>query len=287
MEDSLLVVYLPQKGGFMSYTCKYLQFGTEKPIQGFDELTLDSSETPAPAYKILVDPVTKELWDLYFACQFDKTGTTFFTPSQQVPGGAEAKVKAWYNKEGGNGSGHYLTIMPFLITDEFTGFPKDPFIVKFSVPGGTEKSINTDDILMPSVTAEVPAQLRLAKISMHGENNGILITTTVDAFDHYEPLIMDKGTVIDGTKITVKKGHSCVVLAVYAEKVTTHFKPIRTRPNKDIMPEIGIDILKDLMAKQTINVMPDLSFKVTGLKDIKGAEKMIVSVIEAHAPVLN
>lgn len=271
----------------MSYTCKYLQFGTENPVPGFEELSLDNSETPAPAYKIIADPVTKELWDLTFACQLDKRGTFFYTSNQKVPGGMEAKVKAWYNKEGGKGGGHYLTILPFLITHDDAGFPKDPFVVKFDAPEATDNSINTDNIPGSSVTAVVPTQLKLAKMKMHSENNGFFITTIVDLFDHFEPVLMDKRIVIEDNKVTVPKGHSCILLAVYKEKESTIFKPVRTTPNRDIIPEIGIDIMKDLMAKETVSIMPDLSINVKGLTDMKKTEQMIDAVIEAHAHALN
>ncbi|MFN8289688.1 MAG: hypothetical protein U0U70_05505 [Chitinophagaceae bacterium] len=272
----------------MSYTCKYLQFGGEKPVPGFNELTLDSSEIPAPVFKFLADPATKELWDLVFSAQADKTGVHFYIGDQPVPGGMDARVKSWYMKETPGGPGHLLTVMPMIIDKSGVRFPEDgEMIVKFNVPGAIGNTINTDNIPGNTVLGEISGQYGITHFGMHGENNGILITTRVNEFDSLLPLTQDNTTRIEGNKIAVKKGHTCLVLAIFREKIRTHFKSITPKPNTDIIPDIGISILKELAAKERVTVMPDLSFNISGFKDIKSAETLVDAVIEAHVPVLN
>ncbi|MBN1647856.1 MAG: hypothetical protein JW874_07475 [Spirochaetales bacterium] len=211
----------------MSYTCQYLQFGSnQNRVPGYEEDLSLNNMPNAPIPMNLVDssyppgPIEDALWSLVFSYE----NGNFYRTDQEVPGQDGAVIKSWYAK-GGGGENHYLSIRPF-ITGEGEFAEASGFIIFRSGNKQLEGdySVCTDHLPTKYVTAEIARELpgfETIKVSVHSTNNAIItkMTVTKAVFDHFF-IYAGEGTV-DDNMLKVESETSCYALAVYKIEIST------------------------------------------------------------------
>lgn len=283
----------------MNYMLQRLQFGSNTlRVPGLNDLSLGNQ--PAEIQSPEADQ-NDEIWAYVFSYQTGTPGD-FHVAGQQFLGHSGATIKAWYQKKGGPpGKEHYLRIIPFSADGEFLEeFP----VVDFTEPSQLINAINTDTITNPSVSAtahfDLP-QLTKLKFATRGTNQSILLTTEVTTmvFDHY--FVLSGANVINGNQITVEKGQSCTVLAIYREESSSTTKEIRVieRPripkiewpqviaqvvnsilvenNGEIWEHIPARLLADLDVEVLRDGIDQLGMRIAALENVK---VMIASLAE-------
>ena len=257
----------------MSYTNKYLQFGSNQlRVPGYEDDLILNNKPFSPVPKKLVDPGTSDLWDLIFS--YEAGG--FYLPNNKVPGVDGATIESWYNKEGGGPGGFdVLALTPFVV-DEKThagSFAQATHFVDFSQPTPSDNSINTDTIVTPTVTATVHQSLpEYSKLSIttHATSHSIIITTTTTAATFDKIFVYAGNNSPVGNEITVAKNHTCLALAVYKLTTSSSSKEIGTyqypRIPKSEWPMIITEIVEDILKNEKGQVYEHLNSRdIAGL----------------------
>jgi len=241
----------------MSYTNKYLQFGSNQlHVPGYEDDLILNNKPFSPVPKKLVEPTNSDLWDLIFS--YEAGG--FYLPSNKVPGVDGATIESWYTKEGGGtGGGHVLALTPFII-DEKTGvgsFAQATHFVDFSQATPNDNYIDTDTIATPTVTATAHQSLpQYSKLSIatHATSHSIIITTTTTAATFDKIFVYAGSNSPVGNEITVAKSHTCLALAVYKLTTTSSSKEVSTyqypKISKTEWPMIITDIVEDILRNE-------------------------------------
>lgn len=249
----------------MSYTCRFLQFGTKQTrVPGYEtDLVLDDAMYPAPTYQNLYDK-TATLWGL----QFSSCSGTFYLATAAVPGHQGDIINSWYATGGGNG--HYLVVTPFIIRADGTeGFDPVGTFVDFDVPSASVNSVDTDQIPKASVTATVHAELpeyEHLDISTHATSHSVIITTTTTQVIFDQIFVYAGKIQPQGNKLVVPKGVGCFALAVFKERKSVTSKEISTiqwpRIPKWEWPMIVNEIVLEAITKGRGEILEHLSPKL-------------------------
>lgn len=265
----------------MSYTCRFLQFGTKQTrVPGYEmDLVLDNSMYPAPIHQKLIDSAD-DIWGLQFSSCFGK----FYLATASVPGNAGDVINSWYAK--GGGTGHYLVMTPFIIWEDGTeGFDPVGKFVDFDVPSASETSVNTDQIQKASVTATVHAELpeyEHLDITTHATSHSIVITTTTTEVVFDQIFVYLGTSQPQGNKLVVPKGESCFALAVFRQSKSVSVKEISTiqwpRIPRWEWPMIVTEIIREAITKGNGEILGHLSPKLLAEMEPDALKKAIGSI---------
>jgi len=266
----------------MSYTCQYLQFGSnQKKVPGYED-DLDLTNEPyAPISKKLVEPDPS---DAYWGLVFSYESGAFYLKDVKVPGQDGATIRSWYAK---GGSGHYLMLTPFIAGEDGDGFVQVPKFVDFSETPTTDNSVNTDNIKNPSVTATVHPELpEYEKLEVAGgvTSHSVIITTKITHMEFDRIFVYAGSSIPIGNAITVPKAQSCFALAVFKKVTSSSSREIDTIQWPIIpkweWPMIVAEIVKGIAVKGNGEIFEHLSPRLIAEANPEALKKAIASIGE-------
>lgn len=271
----------------MSYTCEYLQFGSNVlRVPGYEDDLILVNKPNAPIPKKLVNPNNSDLWDLIFS--YESGG--FYQASAKVPGVDGATIQSWYNKEGTTPGGfNNLALTPFIIdpTGAHTGFAQATHFVEFSQPTPADNYINTDTIASPTVTATVHQELpEYAKLSVssHATSHSIIITTTTTNAVFDKIFVYSGSAIPIGHSITVPKAQSCQALAVFKMVSSTSSKEISTdkypKIPKNEWPMIISELINEIVINEKGHVYEHLSPRAIAALDQETLKSAVAAITQ-------
>ncbi len=270
----------------MSYVCQSLQFGDNvKRVPG-QEIDPILSNPVAPIDIKLVDPATDDLWGLQFSYgPLRKLEGAFYLAGADVPAPLNegAVIKSWYSPLGKGGGGHHILVLtPFIVGQDDAEFALVSDFVHFSETPLTPYSIDTDTLKNSSVLATVRPDLpefEKLEVASECESHAIVIRTTTTQ------VIFDRLFVYAGSgipvhrSITVSKGQSCFVLAIFRKVTTTSFNSVGTWDLPKIprweWPMIVTDIVNRILTKGSGEMFEHLSPKLIADSDPDELKKAI------------
>lgn len=268
----------------MSYTCQFLQFGSNTSrVPGYEVDLIADNKPNAPIPKKLVNPNNDNLWDLVFS--YDSGG--FYPASAKVPGINNTTIQSWYNKEGGGGGPHALVFTPFVINESGSGgaFVQTTDFVDFSQTTPNDNWINTDTITGASVTATVHQDLpEFGKFSIatHATSHSIVITTTTTYVGFDSIFVYAGNNIPAGNTLTVQKAHSCLALAVFKKTTSSSSKEIGTmqfpKIPKTEWPQIITDIVQQVIVNDKGDIYEHLSPRVLASMDHASLKNAIAAI---------
>lgn len=276
----------------MSYTCQYLQFGSnDVRVPGYEDDLILVNKPYAPIPKKLVNPNNSDLWDLIFS--YESGG--FFKSTSKVPGIDGATIQSWYSKEGEGTGPHTLAFTPFIIEESGGGggFAQATHFVDFSQATPNDNWINTDTISGSNVTATVHQELpEYAKLSIgtHATSHSVIITTTSTKAVFDKIFVYAGNANPIGHSITVAKATSCQALAIFKKVSTSSSKEIGTLQYPKIpkyeWPMLISEIVREIMLNQKGEIYEHLSSRVLASLD-RETLKSAVAAITQHVEHLD